>query len=402
MSRVIRLKFSLITGALLAALFTASLAIISGGASPAQAQDGVTCDDPFDGPRPQITMGWPETDFCQRNIELREVRSGGVGRDGIPPIDEPVFTDVADASETLQPQSPVIALEIDGDARAYPLEILTWHEIVNDVVGDQPVAVTYCPLCNSAIVFDRVVDGETLRFGVSGLLRNSDLVMWDSRTSSWWQQITGEGLVGFYTDTVLDVLPSLVVGFADFAAQYPDGQVLTRDTGYTRSYGQNPYVGYDSSQRPFLFDGDVDERLPALAHVLGALVMDTAVAYPYVELAEVGVVNDTIADQPVVVIWSGGVPSALDGASINDSRQVGTAALYSRLLDDGDVLDFYLDDDGTVRDAQTDSAWNQFGQAVEGALEGARLYAEIGAPHFWFAWAAFRPETTIWFTDDES
>ncbi len=375
------------------------LLMMTGQHTPIHAQ-GASCDDAFNGPRPQITMGW-QTDFCLRNIEFNEVRSGGVGRDGIPPIDDPIYEDIAAATTWLQPQSPVIALEIDGDARAYPLAILTWHEIVNDVVGGQPIAVTFCPLCNSAIVFNSVVEGDVLRFGVSGLLRNSDLIMWDSLTESWWQQLTGEGIVGTYTDVQLEFIPSVVVGFADFAAEYPDGQVLSRETGYIRRYGQNPYTGYDTSSRPFLFSGDLDSRLPALAHVLGVLVLDEAVAYPYNALAQVGVVNDTIAQTPVVAFWQGGVPSALDADVIDTSRDVGTAALYNRTLDDGRVLDFYVDAEGVIRDEQTDSAWNTFGRAVEGELAETVLFQEIGGPHFWFAWAAFRPETRIWSAESE-
>ena len=242
--------------ALVLALIAAAAAVIAGGSKSVRAQS--SCDNP-----PLDVSGlvrvWDKTYFCQFQAGVfAEIISGGVGRDGIPPIDNPTFESIADASIWLQSQSPVIAFEWDGIARAYPLAILTRHEIVNDVVANVPVAVTFCPLCNSAVVFDRTVNEQVLRFGVSGLLRNSDLIMWDDVTQSWWQQFTGEGIVGEYTGTMLTLLPSQVVGYDAFIEQYPEGEVLSRDG---RSYGSNPYVGYDSSSQPFLFRGELDDRL---------------------------------------------------------------------------------------------------------------------------------------------
>ncbi len=342
---------------------------------------------------------WNKTDFCifQEGV-IDEIISGGVGPDGIPPIDDPTFDDIATASEWLQPQSPVIAVSWDGVARAYPLAILTRHEIVNDVIGDTPVAVTFCPLCNSAIVYDRRVDGETLRFGVSGFLRNSDLVMWDDKTQSWWQQFTGEGIVGTYTGTLLEIIPSQIVGFSAFVEQFPDGEVLSPNG---RNYGSNPYTGYDSNPRPFLFAGTPDERLFPTERVLGIFLNDTPVAYPFETLAEVGVINDTIGETDVVAFWQPGAASALDGADIDSSRDVGMAGLFERELD-GEILSFVLVD-GAIQDEQTGSTWNIFGTAVDGPLAGSQLRQLNAFPHFWFSWAAFYPETVIYgFEEQES
>lgn len=336
---------------------------------------------------------WDKTDFCQyQEGVFDEIISGGVGRDGIPPIDNPTFESIAEASTWLQPQSPVIAFESDGITRAYPLAILTRHEIVNDIVNDVAVAVTFCPLCNSAVVFDRTVDGQVLRFGVSGLLRNSDLIMWDDVTQSWWQQFTGEGIVGSYTGTQLTLLPSQVVGFGAFVEQYPNGDVLSRNG---RTYATNPYVGYDSSSQPFLFRGELDERLFATERVLGTVLGGEAVAYPFPVLAEAIVINDTVGGIDVVAFWQPGAASALDQSSIDGSRDVGMAALYSRQLD-GQTLTFSVDASGAIRDDQTGSAWNVFGTATDGELSGSQLRQELAFPHFWFAWAAFRPETSIY------
>ncbi len=367
-----------------------------------------SCDDPFAGQRLGFDRGyWTITDFCQRSIELSEIFSGGPPPNVIPPIGFPAvaeldmqalpgpqFETVESARGWLQDQSPVIALEINGDARAYPLAILIWHEIVNDTVGDVPVTVTFCPLCNSSLVFDRRVEGEELFFGTTGNLRNSDLVMWDDKTQSWWQQFTGEAIVGSYTGTMLTMLPSQVVGFGQFAAQYPQGQVLTRDTGARRSYGENPYVSYDSGE-PFLFSGSVDNRLASTERVLAGMIGGEGIAYPFEALSRAFVINDTVSGEDVVAFWQGGVASALDGIQIDSSRDVGTAALYSRVLN-GQTLTFAADESGIIRDEQTGSVWNAFGIATEGELAGQRLQQLLAAPHFWFAWAAFQPETQVY------
>jgi hypothetical protein len=343
--------------------------------------------------RPEGVSSIWETDFCQyKEGVFSEIISGGVPRDGIPPIDNPSFESIEEGREWLQPQSPVVAFELEGIARAYPLAILTRHEIVNDIFGDVPVAITFCPLCNSAIVFERQFDGQTLRFGVSGLLRNSDLIMWDDQTQSWWQQFTGEGIVGTYTGAQLEILPSQVVSFSAFAEQYPDGEVLARSG---RNYGSNPYVGYDSSSQPFLFRGQLDDRLPPTERVLAGLLAGQPIAYPFPLLADLGVINDTVGERAVVAIWQPGATSALDQSDIDSSRDVGMAALYNRVLD-GQLLTFQLASDGQITDDQTGSSWNIFGTAIDGELIGKQLKQELAFPHFWFAWVAFRPETRLY------
>ncbi len=363
----------------------------------AQQGNGVgECEDPFEGQTIRFNVSfWQETDFCQRNIDLSTVLSGGPPPDGIPPIDNPVYESVADASKWLSDESPVVAVEIDGEARAYPLAILTWHEIVNTELNGMPITVTFCPLCNSALVFDRNVDGEILDFGVSGNLRNSDLIMYDRQTDSWWQQFTGEGIVGVYTDTQLEFVPSQVVGFAQFAEEFPDAEVISRDTGASRSYGRNPYAGYDSTSAPFLFEGDLDDRLPATSRVLAGVISGEPTAYPFSALQDEVVINDTVGERDVVAIWQPGSRSALDASSIDESRDIGTAGVFSRELEDGTVLTFVVEGDAIV-DEQTGSEWNLFGRATAGELEGTELRPVLAAPHFWFAWAAFQPETTVY------
>ncbi len=363
-------------------------------AFPVAAQS--TCTNPFEGESPRFSVDyWEKTDFCHHSVPYSEIFSGGPPPDGIPPIDNPIFESIETATEWLQDPSPVIALEINGEARAYPLAILIWHEIANDEIGGVPVAITFCPLCNSAVVFDRRGDGQKLRLGVSGNLRKSDLIMWDDATESWWQQFTGEAIVGAYTGTQLELLPSLVVGFREFANQYPDGQVLSRETSFQRDYGSNPYSGYDTNERPFLFSGELDDRLLPTARVLAGVIGGEAIAYPFDILREKQVINDTIGEQNVVAFWQPGATSALDQPRIDESLDVGMAALYSRDLD-GQMLTFAMNDEGEIVDEQTGSVWNVFGTAIDGELQGSQLQQILAFPHFWFAWAAFRPETAIY------
>lgn len=364
---------------------------------PVAAHAQLTCDTPpapFD--RPEVLENWQSVwdlmDLCQHQEGVfNEIISGGVGRDGIPPIDNPGFDDLELADTWLQAASPVIALEIGGIARAYPLAILTRHEIANDILGDTPIAVTFCPLCNSAIVFDRRVGENVLRFGVSGLLRKSDLIMWDDVTQSLWQQLTGEGIVGAHTGVLLDIVPSQVVGYGAFKEQYPHGEVLSTNG---RFYGANPYVNYDSSSRPFLFFGEPDGRLMATERVLGVTLGDVRTAFPFAALSEARAINDSVGDVDVVAIWQPGAFSALDAASIDLSRDVGMAGLFERTLD-GETLSFRAEGDA-ILDEQTGSVWNVFGTAVAGELVGTQLRSINAFPHFWFAWAAFYPDTELY------
>ena len=335
-----------------------------------------------------------DTDFSLHTVPYSEIRFV-IPRDNIPSIDAPAFVSPDEAAEWLADVEPVVALEIDGDARAYPLQILTWHEIVNDEVGGLPVSVTFCPLCNSAIAFDRRLDGEVLEFGVSGNLRNSDLVMYDRQTQSWWQQFTGEGIVGEHAGRHLEHLPSLLISFADFHEAYPGGMVLSRETGYTRNYGVNPYIGYDTfSGTPFLFGGKLDDRLPPVERVIAVSAGGVDAAFPLSALQEMSVINYTLGDRDIAVFFKTGTASALDAAVIADARDVGSAAAFDAELD-GRRLTFSAAD-GAIRDAETGSVWSISGRAVEGELAGASLTPLAHGNHFWFAWAAFKPNTLLY------
>ncbi len=366
---------------------TAAALLLAGALfAPAGAQAQIAAAD---------MKAWPKTDFSKRTIDLAEIQHGGPPKDGIPAIDRPRFVTASAARAWLAPQEPVIVLRLDGRARAYPLQILMYHEIVNDTFAGMPVAVTFCPLCNASLVFDRRLDGRTLDFGTTGRLRKSDLVMYDRQTESWWQQFTGEGIVGLHAGRQLRVLPSEVASFEEFGAAYPVGEVLSQRTGHSRHYGRNPYRGYDRvGQNPFLFDDPVDKRLPAMERVLAIALGGSTRLHPFAQLEGRPVINESLAGTPYVVFARSRVRSALDAERIAEGRIVPAASAFRRELG-GRTLDFASGEDGVV-DAQTGSRWNAFGEAVAGPLKGQRLEAVPGGVHFAFAWLAFRPDSEIY------
>ncbi len=328
------------------------------------------------------------------DVPLEEIRSGGPPPDGIPPIDDPVFESVGAAGEWLEPQDPVLVVDVDGAARAYPLAILTFHEIVNDVVAGEPLLVTYCPLCNSGLVFDPVVDGEVLDFGTSGRLWRSNLVMYDRATRSLWSQFTGEAIVGERLGTRLERLPMQMVAFSEYAERWHDGQVLSRDTGHDRPYGQNPYTGYDSAESPFLFDGETGGPLPQMARVVTTGGDADPVAYPWEALEEERVIADEVDGEPVVVLWAPGTASALDTADISAGQDVGAAGVFRPVVA-GETLTLVPEGEERFRDEESGSTWTVLGEAVDGPLAGTQLERVTHDDTFWFVQFAFRPETRV-------
>jgi hypothetical protein len=263
--------------------------------------------------------GW-KTDFGKTLVPLDEIMSGGPPRDGIPSIDDPKFI-AASKEADLGFNEPVIGFEISGDARAYPLRILIWHEIVNDTVGGIPVAVTYCPLCNASVVFDRRLDGQLFDFGTTGKLRKSDLVMYDRQTESWWQQFTGEAIVGALIGKRLRILPARLESFSDFRDRHPEGKVLVPNDPTMRRYGSNPYVGYDTSGRPFLYKGDLPEDIEPLARVV---VVRTNPNEPLIVSMAHLRSQGLITIGRIELSWRDGQNSALNATEISKGRDVGT------------------------------------------------------------------------------
>ena len=377
--------------------------------------------------RAQESTGELNYDTRFKTVPLERLASGGPPPNGIPPLgfaqDAFGFPDtkavnfetVAQAKIWLKPREPVIVLRLSADAAIVPLQVLVWHEIANFSLGKTPVAVTFCPLCNTAVVIDRRIpinaamkarlkavpsvpkpegDFLTVTFGVSGLLYNSAMVMFDSATHTLWSQAIAEGIVGTLSSTELKVLPSQIMSFEAASRAAPNARVVSRNTGYSRHYGQNPYVGYDDATNPpFLFKGPTDGRLPPKERVVSLSLNGVDVAYPWSVLQQRRVINDRVGVTPITVFWTPGTTSALNESSIADSRDIGASGVFDRRI--GNRLLTFEAVGNAWRDRETGSTWSLVGEAMVGPLQGQRLEPIAHTNHFWFAWAAFKPNTRI-------
>lgn len=342
----------------------------------------------------KMTDGW-KTNIAKRSVDLKEIISGGPPKDGIPALDNPKFVSIEEAKIWLGAKEPVISLVIDGEARAYPLQILIWHEIINHKFKSVPVSVTFCPLCYSAIAFDRRLDGKIYNFGVSGMLRHSDMIMFDRETESWWQQITGEAIVGDLAGKKLKQIPAQIVGFNQFANSFPEGLVVSKDTGYRRDYGRNPYVGYDNiNQKPYFPVGKSDKRLKPMEKIIVVEFDGISKAYPHKTTRKMRVINDKIKSQNVVIFHKDGANSALDAGQIKDSKDIGSTGVFKSEIEES-KLNFTFAS-GVFIDDKTKSKWNVFGKAIDGKFKGRQLKQIQHGDYFAFAWLTFRPRTKIY------
>lgn len=340
------------------------------------------------------------TDFSRHTVSYAEIFSGGPPRDGIPSIDRPRHISVAEADTWLRPEEQVIWAGSGNDARAYPVQVIVWHEIVNDTLDGLPVAVTYCPLCNTAIVFNRKLGDTVIELGTTGRLRFSNMVMYDRQTESWWQQGSGDGIAGFYAGRRLEIVPASIIPWSEFKAAFPNGKVLSRETGLQRPYGKNPYASYDDIRRsPHLYQGpEIPRVLPALARVIGVEIGGEAVAYPYGVLEKKRVINDRVGTEEIVIFWDSGAASPLEAEGIAEGRDVGAAVGFSRIID-GRTLTFKLDK-GMIVDEETKSRWTLLGRATSGPLAGRVLTPINAINHFWFSWSVFKPGTRVYKSDE--
>ncbi len=267
------------------------------------------------------------------------------------------------------------------------------------VKTDGSSAVT---LVDLTVTSDLFMTG-TLDFGTTGRLRFSNLLMYDRPTESWWQQATGEALVGELLGAQLVMLPATIVSWQDFHTAYPGGRVLSRQTGFSRPYGQNPYAGYDDvNQSPYIYKSwlssysgpAVPAALLPMTRVLTVDLAGEAVAYPYEVLQQAGVVNDSVGGQALVVLWTAGTASALDTQLMAEGRDVGAAVAYSRVV--GEQTLTFAWAAGRIHDQETGSEWDALGRGRAGPLAGQQLTLVVALNHFWFSWAAFKPETRIY------
>lgn len=318
-----------------------------------------------------------ETDGVKHLIPLDRIKSGGPPKDGIPSIDNPVFTTISD-SQFMSDLDTVIGLEINGQAKAYPLFILVWHEIVNDSVGGLPVSVTYCPLCYTNQVFERMIDGQEVEFGTSGKLYNSNLLMYDRLTESYWSQALGIAVMGQLTGYQLDLVPFDVITWGDWKQLHPDTLVLTTDTGHARSYTTDPYGNYYTEPRIVFPVEHEDDRMHPKEIIIGFNIDNTFKAYKQNDIESQTVINDSVGNTPIMLV----------SLYSENSRS------FERMID-GKTLTFEYAN-GKLVDTQTNSEWNYDGLAISGQYEGIQLNRLPIEPGFWFEWVAFHPQTQVY------
>ena len=326
-----------------------------------------------------------------------DVLSGGPPPDGIPSIDTPEFERATDIG-FLQPQEAVVTVTLNGDARAYPVQVLLWHEIVNDTVGGEPVTITFCPLCNTAIGYYRQLGDRIFDFGTSGRLYNSALVMYDRQTESLWAHYTGQAIAGALTGSQLELIPVATVAWETFLDEHPNGLVMTRPGGFGRQYGTNPYANYDQPDgSPTFFGGTPDPRLPPQTRVLVVRHGGASVAVQLDTLQSEGVLPLDLGGAPVAAFHLPGTATPIQSAQVAFGRDVGATGVFDPTVD-GQVLSFTRLPDaassegpGAFTDDQTGSTWSVLGRALAGPLAGTQLTAIEHIDTFWFAAAAYDP-----------
>ncbi len=353
-----------------------------------------------------IPFNW-KTDTTKTTIDLSELKVV-LPRGSFQVLNYPGFIDKKKGVGQYFEREPVMVVEINGSAKAYPLNILSIHEIANDTLSGVPILATFCPLCNSGIVYDRRLKhkGENFRldFEVSGMLRKSDMVMADKQTETWWQQLEGKGIVGELSGAELRIIPSLILSVKEFFERYPDGRILSKESGSLQAqqaYGKNYYVNYDSKNgKPYerYFDEDkLDKRLSPMERVVDIRSTGEFKIYPFSIAEEKGVINDTFNGKSIVLFYQSGVVSVLDKKEISESKDIGTVTVFNPLLN-GIILTFEKKD-GRFIDTNTNSVWDITGRCIAGKLKGKILKIEPSGNHFAFAWFAFHPNTKIYGVD---
>ncbi len=304
-------------------------------------------------------------------VHPSEILSGGPSKDGIPSIDNPKFQPGEEGDWWLNDDDLVLGLDYNGVVKAYPHRILNWHEIVNDKAGDERVLITYCPLCRTGIAFKPIVNGLEVEFGTSGKLYNSELVMYDRLTDSYWAQSLGKAIIGPSTGQVLKKIPLDTVKWKDWKKVHPDTQVMRKGTGFFRDYDRNPYEGYEASDGLYFPINNKDDRLKPKVIVYGVEFDENTKAYAEDDVEEVKLINDVVGNVPIVVLWDNGL---------------NTVKIFERTLN-GETLTFELSNNKII-----DNENNEW--VISDMSEKLGVVDTFG--HFWFAWAAFFPETELY------
>jgi hypothetical protein len=322
-----------------------------------------------------------ETDGVLHSIPLEDIVVGNPQKDGIPAIDDPAYEGVYSADQYLDDNGYGLMVEVNGETRFYPYQILVWHEIVNDTLNGKRLVVTYCPLCFTGVAYERDVDGITYDFGVSGKLYDNNLLMYDRQTDSYWSQALGEVVVGELTGAELTRHPALTMTWKHFRENYGSGSVLSRDTGFSRDYTSDPYEpqGYYTNADVWFPLSNTDDRLYVKDIVFGYQNDVGQKAYPQDVVLDLLLMNDVVGEDAILIFWDPDI-EAIRG--------------FSREMEDGEVLEFELLDT-ILQDKASGSLWNFEGEAVGGAYLGAELVPITLEQAFWFSWVASHPETEV-------
>lgn len=335
---------------------------------------------PFNNPiiSEDIKKQWSNTNF-NRHVEdfWETIQSPGVPRDGIPPLDHPLFKTVSEAIHDLPSHDAMIVIEGEREIKVYRVDDVMLHEIVNDSIDNTPIAVTFCPLCNSAIVYKRMMDQQILRLGVSGMLRHNDLVMWDDVTESWWQQLTGEGIAGEWTGRQLEMIPSYILSGDQVVVRYPAAKILTKTK-------RDPLP-------PAHQTGDFKERgakMVDTTKVMATFLNQRPVALDFEQIRREKIVHIEVDDIPYVIFAN----SDVNDMGIEVRKDSGQAFLYLASIEDF-MLTFAFKDGKHLIDKETESEWNVFGEAIAGPLAGEKLKRVPLYPHFKKPWFQFYPQS---------
>jgi hypothetical protein len=298
------------------------------------------------------------------------------------------------ASKWIKDEEPVIVVKINGQIKAYPISILLWNPVINDRIGEIPVAVTYCPLCNITHVFNRDVDGNVLLFGFSGFLFNSCVVFYDKETESLWDSLTGRCLAGDFSNYYLKHLVKNTVSFLSYKTVYPEEPIVVKiKGGVLKPISMNPYIAYDLIKKPMFFFKEIDQRLPVMERVVGLGRNDNVIAYPYSILMKRKIIHDIFEGEAIVIFYRTGMISPLSDP-LEEGRDIGSTGVFSPYVD-GKRLSFY-ERDNKFYDVETDSEWSILGRATSGYYEGKELRWILHDETYWFVWAAYFPDTMIY------
>lgn len=350
-----------------------------------------------------IPYEW-RTDTTKSSVDLSEI-TVALPKDAFPRIDYPEFMGKNEGLKSFFKYEPVISVEINGEAKAYPLNMLSIHEISNDILGGISILPTYCPLCNSGIVYDRSLTFEgkqyKLEFVVSGMLRNSDMIMYDRQTESWWQQLMGHAIAGAFNGAELEIIPSLIISVEAFFQRYPKGKILSKKTDNPQieaQYGKNYYEHYDdlssSPMEHYFKNENIDKRLPPMERIIDVHAEGAYKVYPFSKIVEEGVINDKFKSKNIVIFYQSGTVSVLDRKEISQSKDIGSATVFNAEIN-SQVLHFRKEG-GVFKDNKTQSHWDITGKCISGPLKDSQLRIEPHGNHFAFAWLAFFPDSIIY------